>query len=290
MRDLERLQRWMQMVIMHPDGVEAGVAAPEARQLLDVKPEEAERVVTRSRSQVALDRLAIYHHAYFARLVECLREEFPVLLHALGDKAFDSFAIAYLQKYPSRSYTLNQLGACFPRYLEESRPPAKDSELDWPDFLIDLARLEWTYAEVFDGPGIEGQPPLETAGLLELPEDHWPDARLVPVPCLRLLALRHPVQKYHSAVRRKKDPAIPRPCNTFLAVTRRDYVIRRYQLTRLQHVLLSALLAGRSVREAIEATAAVASPRRGRLTDHLHTWFRNWTAEGFFQAVALPVS
>jgi hypothetical protein len=294
MHDLEQIQRWMQTVIMHLNGVESGVASAEARRLIDVAPTEVEQVVTRSRALAALDRLEIYNRAYFARLVECLREEYPVLLHALGDEAFDSFAVGYLYEHPSRSYTLNHLGTHFPRYLEESRPTSLRVQVggaprpNWPDFLIDLARLELTFNEVFDGPGVEGQRLLEVERVLQVPPARWPEARLVPVPCLRLLALRHPVHRYFRAVRKKRKPPIPRPVETFLAVTRRRYVVRRYQLSRLQYVLLDELVAGQSVGEAIEKTAEAAGSELDELADHLREWFRNWTAEGFFQAIETP--
>src|SRR5260370_120642 len=120
--DLGQIQRWMQAAIMHPVGVAEGIASAEARGYIDVGPDEAETVVTRSRALSALERLTIYGYAYYARLLECLREEYPVLKHALGEEVFDAFAVGYLQQYPSRSYTLFQLGAHFPRYLAETRP------------------------------------------------------------------------------------------------------------------------------------------------------------------------
>jgi len=289
MADLDRLQRWVQTVIMNVGGARAGVASDAARGVLAVEPEEVERIVTPSRTLTGLERLEIYHRAYYARLLECLREEFPVLCHAAGEEAFDQFALAYLQKYPSRSYTLNQLGAHFPRYLAESRP-AGEGDADgvgWPDFLIDLATLEQTYAEVFDGPGVEGRRLLDPEQLLATPTERWPDARLVPVVCLRLLALRFPVHKYVAAVRKKKEPAFPEPAETYLAVTRRDYVVRRYELAHVPYVLLGALAAGQPVGEAV-ARAAEAAPDVEALAADLPQWFRNWTAEGFFQAVELP--
>src|SRR4051794_38898567 len=122
MRDLEQIQRWMQSVIMNLDGVSAGIVSEEASQQIRVEPAAVEQVVTRSRALTGLERLEIYNRAYYSRLLECLREEFPVLMHALGEEAFEQFALAYLQQYPSRSYTLNLLGANFPRYFAESRP------------------------------------------------------------------------------------------------------------------------------------------------------------------------
>jgi hypothetical protein len=287
MRDLEQLERWMQTVLMHVDGVQAGVASEQARRLIGITPEEVEQVVTRSQALTGLERLEIYHRAYFARLLECLREEFPTFRHAVGEEAFDQFALDYLQKYPSRSYTLNYLAVNFPRYLSESRAELDEGEAEvgWADFLIDLATLELTYGEVFDGPGVEGERLLGVERVRTIPPDRWPGARLVPVPCLRLLTLRYPVHSYATSFRKKKKARFPRPRPTRLAVTRRDYVVRRYELSWPQFVLLEALLAGRTVGEAVQATMAAAGPKPGSLAADLPLWFRNWTAEGFFRDV-----
>src|SRR3954452_1220609 len=82
MPDLEQVQRWFQAVIMHPDGVVPGVLGPDARQHIELAPHELERVVTRSRSLTAAERVAIYSRAYHARLTECLEAEFTVLRQA----------------------------------------------------------------------------------------------------------------------------------------------------------------------------------------------------------------
>jgi hypothetical protein len=58
------------------------------------------------------------------------------------------------------------------------------------DFLIDLATLELTFNEVFDGPGVEGESLLDGDRLLTITPERLLEARLVGVPCLRLLALR----------------------------------------------------------------------------------------------------
>jgi hypothetical protein len=285
---LARIQRWMQTAIAHPAGVEEGVACAEARQHLDVAQERIEQVLTRSQAQTALERLSIYGSAYYARLIECLREEFPVLLHALGEEIFDGFAVGYLQQYPSQSYTLFKLAAHFPRYLLESCPEpaqAEDGAASWPRFLIDLATLELTFNEVFDGPGSEGVRLLDAAQLGSLPAERLPEARLVCVDCLRLLAFRYPVHTYFTAVRRKEEVEIPAAADTFLAVTRRDYVVRHHELSRPAYELLSALLAGRSIGTALEQAACVAGPEVDHLAANLRQWFYDWAASGFFRAV-----
>jgi hypothetical protein len=281
--DLDVIQRWMQSVIMHPDGVAAGVASNPARRIVDVNPGDVEKLLTRSNALTALERLQIYGSAYYARLLECLREEYPVLVHALGEETFDAFAFGYLQKYPSRSYTLNQLGADFPHFLAETRPEGEKGT--WPEFLVDLATLEWTFSEVFDDPGVEGEPLLDASQLQAIPFERWTEARLIPVPCLRSLTLRFPAHRYYSAVRRQEEVGPPEPAPTFLAITRREYVVRHYPLEQTAFALLQQILAGRKIGDAINAVAATAEIDLDLLALKLQEWFRYWTAEGFFRSV-----
>lgn len=287
-RGLDQIERWLQTCIMHPLGIEEGIASADARGLIDVGPQEVEQVVTRSNALTAIERLSIYSYAYSARLVECLREEFPVLRHALGDDAFDAFAIDYLRKYPSRTYTLTQLGSRFPHYLAETRPERDSAGTlppDWPDFLIDLARLELAFSEVFDGPGVEGELLLDPEQLAQMPPESLWEARLRGVNCLRLLTLNYPVHRYFSAVRRGEDPPPSGPAETWLAVTRRDYVVRHFELSRPAYELLRSLLAGDTVGDAVSRAAEAAGPDVERLATDLHTWFHRWAAEDFFRAV-----
>ena len=283
--ELGVIQRWMQAVLMHPNGGAGGAGAPAARNEIDVGPGELEQVVTRSRALSAADRLGVYADAYYARLLECLREEFTALVHALGQELFDEFAFAYIRAYPSKSYTLHHLGANFPGYLAETCPA--DEDPGWAAFLIDLATLERVYNEVFDGPGSEGRELLSAERLLAVPPDRWPDARLLPAVELRLVALRSPVHEFISGVRRNEDPAIPGTAETVLAVHRRDYVVRRHPLTRPQSVLLGAILAGDTVGEAIGKAAELVGPDTGAFATDLRQWFRDWAAEGFFQTFEL---
>ena len=277
----------MQAVLMHPDGVEGGLGSPEAREEIDVGPADLERVVTRSRALSAADRLGVYCNAYYARLLECLREEFTVLVQVLGRELFDEFAFGYLQAYPSRSYTLNHLGANFPRYLAETCPA--DEDPGWAAFLIDLATLERLYGEVFDGPGSEGRQRMPVDRLSAIPRDAWASVRLIPKVELRLVELHSPVHEYISGVRRKEDPTIPSPAETLLAVHRRDYVVRRHLLTRPQFVLLDAIVTGATVGDAIGKAAEQVDDEIG-FASELGNWFRDWAAEGFFQTFELPES
>jgi hypothetical protein len=284
--DLDQLQRWMQAVIVHPQGVSVGVASPEAQRHLALDLEGIETVIAPSQSQSSAERLAIYSQAYYARLLECLRAEFPVLCEAIGQDLFDRFAVGYLQSHPSRSYTLGLLGANFAAYLRDTRPKSDDT--GWPDFLIDLATLEWNFSEVFDGPGVEGQPLLDAREMQSLPAELWPEARLVPVPCLRLIALEYPVQQLYRAIRQRQPAAPCEPRATWLAISRREFVVRHYELTCPQYQLLSDVLAGRCVGDAICRAADSVPGDFDAFARDLQAWFQLWTAEGFFLGVELP--
>jgi hypothetical protein len=291
MHHLDQIQRWMQTVIMNMGGSRAGVASDTARAVIDVGFEDIEQVVTPSRSLSALERMDIYNRAYFARLIDCLREEFPALRHAAGDDAFDQFALGYLQKYPSRSYTLNDLGKNFRKYLSESRPvddSADEASINFADFLIDLVTLEQTYNQVFDGPGSEGKRLVQHDDLAALSPERWLESRLETVPCLCLVSLRYPAHRYISAVRKQQNPSYPKRRATRLAVSRRNFVIRRFELTCQQYSLLASLAAGESVGAAIDKAASTPGARLEKLASNLRDWFTTWTQEGFFQEVRLP--
>lgn len=285
MRTLQELQRWMQRLIMNPDSVADGLDG--ARSELADPTNGVETVVTRSRSLSAIQRLEIYRNAYFARLLECLREEFPVLVKFLEEDVFDGFALGYLQAYPSRSYTLAHLAENFPRFLAESRPErlAGEPQPDWADFLIDLAKLEWTFSIVFDGPGCEGEPLLDGDRLREVPSDCWVEARLIPAPCLRLLSLRYPVQDYHAAIRRGESPDLPLAAPTYLAVTRHDYVVRHESLTESEYRVLSALADGVALGPALSLLAETAELPFDQLAEQVHHWFRRWARAGLFRSI-----
>jgi hypothetical protein len=289
---LDVVQRWFQAVVTSPGGVDAGIASAEAQRLVPLGRGELERLVRRSRRLSAGERLGIYAHAYYARLLECLGEVFPVLARTLGRELFESFAFEYLQRHPSRSYTLNRLGASFARFLEETRPDRAGPSAGalpaaWPDFLIDLARLEWEIAEVFDGPGVEGQPLLSAAEVAGLGPERFAAARLATVPCLRLLSFRFPVNRYYGAARRAgpdEEPALPEAAEEHVALGRTHFVVHRYPLSRFQHALLGALAGGAPVGQAIaEAVAAAGAPLGAdELAGEVGACFHAWTAAGFF--------
>ncbi|MCA9041103.1 MAG: putative DNA-binding domain-containing protein [Planctomycetaceae bacterium] len=279
------LQQWMQLVITHPDGVEEGIHSSEAQAQLAIHSDALETVIPRSEQLTSLERLQVYGNAYYARLIDCLGVEFPALKEALGEETFSGFVFTFLQSYPSTSYTLDDLGRNFPQFLEETRPA--DIDQSWPDFLIDLARLERTYAEVFDGPGMETEPGLDVAELASIPSEDWNRLCLKPAPCLRLLELSHPVHLYATAVKKEEQPSLPTPEKTWLVVFRSEYVVRRRAVEETQFRLLQALVDGQPLGRALESTFPKESESTSELQETLRDWFTFWAKWRFFAGYRL---
>lgn len=270
---LAELQRWLLANISDIGGLEAHTDP--------LHGQWTSELIAPSRQQSSYERLEIYSHAYYARLVECLREMFPVLVTALGREAFEPFANDYISRYPPASYTLNRLADHFVEYLIATRP-ADIRSPGWPDFLIELARLEQTIDQVFDGPGIEDDAPLDVARIGELAPDELAQLRFAPAPCLRLLAFQFPLNDYYTACRTAggtgEPPEFPRSQPSWLAITRRDYVVRRVPLAEPEYAVLVELVAGRPLGEALVRAGALPASQ-------VAAWFADWGRLRLFRAI-----
>ncbi|GAB2702573.1 hypothetical protein GCM10010442_20950 [Kitasatospora kifunensis] len=230
--------------------------------------EPAEAVLTSTARLGADRRLDIYRRGYRLRLLEAMRGLHPGLCALLGRELFEDFALEYLDARPSRSPSLHQLGRHFAGHLAKRRPDRdRPPELRerWIDLVIDLARYEQVFAEVYDGPGTEGRTDQLSGESIRL------DATVQPSPCLRLLTLCGPVHGYVAAVRRGEQPAPPEPRPVRLAVSRRAYLVTTTELSPDAYDFLSALLHGATV-EAAATEAELALPAAAQL-------LRGWAAD-----------
>lgn len=107
-------------------------------------------------------RLAIYHQAYRARLVETLLDSYGHTATYLGDQAFEREARAYVIAYPSSHPSLRWFGAAFPAWLAERHPCDPD--------IAELAALDWALREAFDAADAKA---LTRADLAALSTEAW---------------------------------------------------------------------------------------------------------------------
>jgi hypothetical protein len=144
--------------------------------------------------------------------------------------------------------------------------------------------MERAFNQVFDGPGVEGKQTLNADQSIQTTE-RFMETRFVPVVCLRLLAFRYPVSKYFTAVRNNENPSFPEPDKTFLAVTRRDFVVCLHELSWLQYDVLEALVAGQTLREVVGLVTRKTNLNHQMLKSMVFAWINDWVEKGFFASI-----
>lgn len=270
--DLGRLQRWMQEVVVHPGTVEEAIASPAAER--EFSADDLSKIVRPSHSMTSVERVGVYHGMYLMRMEEALESDYPAIRYHLGDHQFSHLVRAYVERYPSTSYTLNRLGDYLPQFFLD--------QPEWPQaaFLQDLARLELAMTEVFDE---RETPVLGTAELESIAPELWENARLQPIAALRVLDFKHPVIPHLTAFHDDRPSPNPRRRASWVVVYRRDYSVLRLELSRVEHDLLRDLVDGVPLGDAL-ATAAAAQ-KSARQQQKIFHWFRTWISEGLFSAI-----
>jgi hypothetical protein len=278
--ELERLERWMQAVAMHPRGAAHGLRAPGARALLPMAARDLESVVTRSQQLTALDRLGIYADMYYLRLIEVLTAEYPTTRTILGAQAFEEACRAFIARHPSTKRTLQSLSAGFPLFLKRHLRGRRRARL-----AVDVARIERAMEDVFDAPRAA---PLGSEALERIPADRWGDVRLTLTPALRLLALECPADAYMTAVRTRRKARAPGARPSFVIVYRHNLRAWRTTVTREQFRLLELIGKGWPVGRAVIRSCRHLRVRADRLPALLSRWFRDWSAAGLWVGIAEP--
>jgi hypothetical protein len=125
MMELRQLQRAMQ------SGLLGGDTAIEAH-IADAPPLSKDA------------RLGIYRHAYVARLIEALRDYYPVLHQILGDEDFEALGAAFIRAHPSVHRSIRWYGREVAAFLR-AEPPFAEQPI-----LAEIAGFEWRLAQSFD--------------------------------------------------------------------------------------------------------------------------------------------
>ncbi|HEY0427357.1 MAG TPA: DNA-binding domain-containing protein [Pyrinomonadaceae bacterium] len=258
---LAQMQNWMQSNLIRPDG-----------QIQSTNPEA---LINASSRLNAARHLNIYRQSYIARLRECMKNQFSALAYALGEDLFQMFADQYLDAFPSASYTLNDLGGKFPDFLEETRPDAEQEEKEsWIDFIIELARFEYTLSVIFEGEADAAKPA----------QDATPDEELKLAPLSHIFYHRYPVCLYYLNVTRKTAPELPFEEDSYCAVTRNNYRLSLLEIKPAQYHFLERLRQGDSIAGAKEFFVKIYGFDAEKLDNAWKIWRKNFISAGFFCA------
>jgi hypothetical protein len=239
-RTLGAIQDRLRRLITDPEGVAAALAAAG-----DADGAQLAALLRGGRGPSPADRVSVYANAYFARLHDCLREDFAALARALGRAAFHDLVKTYLMVYPPTRPSLRHAGAHLAEHLAK-QPFAEIFSRRCP-YAVDLARLEQAIGEAFEAPDA---PILAREDLAALAPERWSSLRFETAPSLRLLACRWPVQR----VRERFDaeggeggweeaPALAAE-PTWLRVFRRDERVLHRAISELEFEALGRARAG----------------------------------------------
>ena len=232
-------------------------------------------------------------------MLDCLYEDFPGLRAVVGDKRFHDLSVAYLTKYPSRTYSLRDLGDRLEKFLTKERRWISAHH----DLALEVVRLEWAHIVAFDS---EEFPPVDIDALLGGGDPA--KLRLGLQPYLSFLACEYPIDNFMVSVRRREQPQgeasnavaertprkivkkfkLPTPEKNFLVVHRNDYSVWYKRLDPEAFLILTALKKGLSLQVACERAF------RRRKDDPtfpatLRTWFTQWASFGWFLSRGIKV-
>jgi hypothetical protein len=179
--ELRRLQREMQNELL------GGASAIEGH-IADTPPLTTEA------------RLGIYRRAYASRLIEALREYYPVLHQILGDEDFEALGTAFVRAHPSVHRSIRWYGREVAAFLREEPPFAEQP------ILAEIATFEWELAESFDSAdaGV-----LDRAALAGVEPAEWADLTFRFHPSVRRLAFEWNTVAVWKALSAEQAPPAP---------------------------------------------------------------------------------
>lgn len=214
-------------------------------------------------------RLAVYAQGYDARVHDALAEVYEAIRHVIGARAFMELARGYAERCRSHEANLSMVGRHLPAFLSTS---------SWQErlpFLRDLATLEWRVQEAFHA---RERTPLHPATLSAMAPEAWAQLRFMFQPSVSLVDSAWPIVSIWEARTQPREAiAIPLHGRPQCAlVFRHGFSVRCEAVSPAQRLLLSGLLAGRSLGAVCAELAGTAGHHPQQLTE----WFLAWTEAG----------
>jgi hypothetical protein len=234
-----------------------------------MQPHKASSLIIAPISKLsAHKRLELYAQQYWWRLQGAFDEDFSTVRKVLSQSAYRRYRDTYLEKYPSISFSLRNLGARFPHFLAQHRgSPRSKLEL-----AHDCALFDWARVEAFDAAEL---PPLSLA---EIQSRSFANKKLFLQPHVQLLALKHPVnllvtegrgrvaEAASNTLRRKRQVGkslsqrtVPRE-RTYLAIHRKEERVLMKCVSQETLQILDYFRAGCSLAEMFDRMAIRLKP------------------------------
>lgn len=150
------------------------------------------RMIQSNRDLGGSERIDIYANAYFYRLLECLKEEYPATLAVIGSDYFTSLIREFIALWPPTEPSIFYAGCYLADFL-------RNHSLARYPFLAELARLERATLESFHAPDVSI---LTDEAMRAIPAEQWPTIELRSHPGVQILRGEWRVCEVLSAVER----------------------------------------------------------------------------------------
>ena len=238
------------------------------------------------------ERIEIYARQYWFRILESLYDDFPGLRALMGDQEFERFIRDYIEKFPSRSYTLRNFGSRLPGFILKEKKRYRSRAL----LYFQMATMELAQLHVFDE--------KEERSLTAKELGARPLSRRLRIsPHVRLMVLDYPLDELQlklnqGGVRKQLsngvlDRRLKRRCRALVGKLKKQKVylaVHRYQFKvyfkRMEpwaFKLLQAFDAGILLGEAIEKVMSQKKFRDLVTAEGVQTQFQEWSAMGWIQ-------
>ena len=206
-------------------------------------------------------QLGVYVNAYRWRLFDVVAEDYPVLRSYLGKEQFDALITDFIEAVPPQHFNVARYATLLPAY--------QHTHATHDAFSHELCLLETAIARLADG---EETDALTTERIAGITPEAFMESYVMPRKASQLFAFQHPVNAYYNAA--KEDAPLPKTSEqvSFLAVFRHDDVVWRMNLEETEYHLLSKLVAGATVGEALSALDETAA---ASVSEYFSRWMRN---------------
>jgi hypothetical protein len=224
----------MMAAITAPGGLSAGLAQAHKKHGWRI-----EEVVSAPPGIAPHSRLDIYARGYWLRLLACLQADYPALQRLLGEPLFAFFARAYLDKHPSQSFSLYDLGCGFARFLRSSQSHSAKAASGQRKlrFPLELAMIEQAFATALRARGLEGSA-FDTLDPVYLLLHAHVD--IVLPATTRLLLTSHPLSAFQPWLNAEAPAEMSDDGTGYIAVARHNFHVSCHALTDWQFYTLAA--------------------------------------------------
>lgn len=272
---LREVQLWIKWIVTDPRGVQEAYANPFPLNL-PINEANSERYTAPPKTAAPwiadtppLDKLArldIYAEAYFVRILESMKADFPITARLLGDHSFQKLIADYLKQHPSRLSNIGEIGRFFSRFV------ATYENLNAATFLEPVIAMEWLMIESFyaDDTGL-----LDPAKLVSLSEEDWENAEFKLAYFVHLIESPWALDQFwqlkdESVAVESVDLEEKKSAQSFLLL-RQNGVVLLEKISDAEFKLLKKLHSGVNLSAALEDSEE---------DSQIMTWFNNWVLRG----------